>query len=414
MILFSHPTGNANVRHAALAFAEAGMLGEFWTCIGWDPDGWMNRFLPRGVRGQLARRALPAAVRAVARYRPWRESGRLFCLRAGFSHPLRHERGVFSIDAVYRDFDRAIAGRLGRMKGVSAVYAYEDGASLTFAAAAVLGLPRLYDLPIGYWRAGHAIFREEAERVPEWSATLSGMNDSKEKLERKDEELRLASTVFVASTFTRLTLASFPGVAKTVYVIPYGAPVMAADAASPAAAPERKLKVLFAGSLGQRKGLSYLLRAVELLKGQVELTLIGRKGAEGCAPLEDAVKRHRWIPSLPHAEILREMERHDVFVFPSLFEGFGLVILEAMSRGLPVVTTSHTAGPDVITDGVDGFIVPIRSAEAIAEKLDLLAGDRALLAQMKHAALETARRNTWENYRHRLVEAASSPLAAGA
>ena len=100
---------------------------------------------------------------------------------------------------------------------------------------------------------------------------------------------------------------------------------------------------------------------------------------------------------------MREMRRHDVFVFPSLFEGFGLVILEAMSQGIPVITTLHTAGPDVIEEGRSGFIVPIRSAQAIADRLNLLAGDRALLAEMKHAARAAAAALKWSDYRTRLA-----------
>ena len=98
------------------------------------------------------------------------------------------------------------------------------------------------------------------------------------------------------------------------------------------------------------------------------------------------------------------MSRHDVFVFPSLFEGFGLVILEAMSQGLPVIATEHTAGPDLIEEGQSGFIVPIRSAEAIAEKLDLLARDPSMLAAMKVAARKTAANHTWERYRSELAK----------
>jgi len=66
------------------------------------------------------------------------------------------------------------------------------------------------------------------------------------------------------------------------------------------------------------------------------------------------------------------MAAHDVFVFPSLFEGFGLVLLEAMAMGLPVITTPHTAGPDLIREGMEGFIVPIRHSTAIAERLEQL------------------------------------------
>ena len=105
------------------------------------------------------------------------------------------------------------------------------------------------------------------------------------------------------------------------------------------------------------------------------------------------------------------MARQDVLVLPSLFEGFGLVILEGMSRGLPVIATPHTAGPDVIDDGVDGFIVPIRSAEAIAEKLELLRREPARLAAMREAARRKSMTLTWETYRGRLAEAVSQTFA---
>ena len=412
MILFSHPTGNANVRHAALALAEAGLLAEFWTGVSWNPEAAVNRLLPGKIRNQLCRRALPEMLRARARHVPWREAGRMLASQLGLSGWIAHETGAFSIDAVYRGLDRAVARRVERAAGLEAVYAYEDGAARTFAAAKARGLCRIYDLPIGYWRVAHEIYAEEKLREPQWAMTLTGTLDSPEKLARKDEEIAAADAVVCASSFTRNTIAAAPCAAgKPVHVIPYGSPV------SPVAAnPERhggKLRVLFVGGLGQRKGLSYLLKAVEMLPRTVELTLVGMKTAEDCAPLNAALARHRWIPTLPHAEVLREMGRHDVFVFPSLFEGFGLVILEAMSQGLPVIATEHTAGPDLIEEGQSGFIVPIRSAEAIAEKLELLAGDPGLLCAMKAAALETAARHTWERYRAQLAEVVAAEMQKG-
>ncbi len=105
------------------------------------------------------------------------------------------------------------------------------------------------------------------------------------------------------------------------------------------------------------------------------------------------------------------MHNHDLLVFPSLFEGFGLVVLEAMAQGTPVITTGHTCGPDIIEDGTDGFIVPIRSAEAIAEKIDILAGDRERLMAMKIAARRKAESHPWEIYRQRLVKMAREVIA---
>ena len=97
------------------------------------------------------------------------------------------------------------------------------------------------------------------------------------------------------------------------------------------------------------------------------------------------------------------MRLHDVFVFPSLAEGFGMVITEALSQGLPVITTPNTCGPDVISEGVDGFIVPIRNPEAIVEKIEILLRDRDRLAAMSAAARVKARQLTWESYRARLI-----------
>lgn len=407
MIILSHPTGNENVRQAALAFAEANLLEEFFVTINWNLGSAFDRILPPRLRQSFRRRSFPQLVRHRTRSQPMREVMRLFF---GAIHlPLwsEHERGFLSIDAISAALDRAVAAEVGKNASCKLVYAYEDCAIATFAAAERRRIPRVYDLPIGYWRVGQRIFGEESDREPEWTPTLTGVGDSHEKLARKDEEARLATRVVVASTFTKSTLAQAP-YQRPVTVIPYGAPPAATNEIAKGGA---KLKILFTGSLGQRKGLSYALRAVELIgERNCELTLLGRKAAEGCRPLDQAVRDYRWLPSLSHERVLLEMRQHDVLIFPSLFEGFGLAITEAMSQGIPVITTAHTAGPDVIDDGVDGFIVPIRSAEAIAEKLELLARDRERLRAMKISARKKAQTHPWEDYRRSLVTMAQEVM----
>ena len=417
MILMSYPLVNAFARHAALAMSEAGMLSELWTCLNWVPGHPVERWMPPALTRELGRRSWPEPVRPFIHAVPVREAGRLLASRVpGANWLTRHETGPCSVDAVFRALDRRSARRVATLRrggaaAVRGVYAYEDGAATVFEEAGRGGLKCIYDLPIGYWSASESTFIEEAEREPQWAATLTGLLDSPAKRERKTRELLAADAVIVASSFTRSTLAGLPAFNARVHVVPYGAPApVSALPEEPVGMGERPLRVLFAGSLGQRKGISYLLDAVDRMKGHVELTLLGAKTAFGCAALEAAVRTHRWIPSLPHADLLAEMGRQDVLVLPSLFEGFGLVILEAMSRGLPVIVTPHTAGPDVLDDGVDGFLVPIRSTQAIAEKLELLRRDPARLADMKHAALRKAHALTWESYRRGIVEAVSQTL----
>ncbi|WP_342750714.1 glycosyltransferase family 4 protein [Termitidicoccus mucosus] len=418
MILFSHPTGNANVRAAALGLARAGLLGEFWTCVNYTPDrGLVRRLLPASLRAQFSRRAFPAGLQPFIRTQPWREIARLASHRLGLASLTRHEDGRFSVDAIYRALDRRVAARVATLEGVSAVYAYEDGAAHTFRAARKNGIPALYDLPIGYWRAARDLLTEEAELQPGWASTLIGNADSPAKTARKDEELALADVVYSASTYTLKTLAAAPGLRARVEVIPYGAPSLGTAVSPPPDARKRArnredsasapLRVLFVGSLGQRKGLSYLFAACRSLGASVALTVIGTRPLAPCAVLDAELARVRWIPSCPHAQVLAEMSAHDVFVFPSLFEGFGLVLLEAMACGLPVISTPHTAAPDLITDGSEGFVVPIRDAPAIAGKLDLLRRDRDRLRAMSAAAAARAACFTWESYGARLAASAA-------
>lgn len=139
--------------------------------------------------------------------------------------------------------------------------------------------------------------------------------------------------------------------------------------------------------------------------------MIGRKPDEPCAALDRELVDVRWIPTCTHAGILAEMAAHDVFVFPSLFEGFGLVLLEALAMGLPVITTAHTAGPDFIQEGVQGFIVPIRDSAAIAEKLECLHREPERLAEMSRQARLRAREYSWDSYEQTLAACVGRALA---
>lgn len=404
-LIFSHPTGNANVRQALLAFAEAQMPVDFHTTIGLHEGGLMWKLASQIGIGDLKRRAYVRQPLQMLHLRPLREVIRMIGKKLGINFVTAHELGPACVDKVYQDLDRSVARSLVRQRP-KAVYAYEDGALQSFKAAKVLGIPCYYDLPIGYWRAGKKIQSEEAELRPEWASTMPALIDSEEKLHRKDLELQMSDRIVVATSFTRRTLDQAPFKVPPVTVIPYGSPcqhrsLLQSPKKRSAGSP---LRLLFVGSLGQRKGLADLLDAMVPLESSVTLTLIGQRPRVSCQPLDQALEKHRWIRSLPHSGILREMAEHDVLVFPSLFEGFGLVILEAMSQGLPVITTANTAGPDIITDGRDGYIVPIRSSEAIRDRLELLRSDPVLLAAMSEEARKTALKCTWEAYRTQLVQ----------
>jgi len=402
VILLSHPTANQNVRQAAMAFLEAGLLEKFWTCVSWKKDGLLDRLAASSARfrNELRRRSFPVELTPFIRTVPWRELGRQGAVQIGWEQLTRDEDALFSIDAVYRSLDRRVAQEVATSLTSKAVYAYDDGALDTFRAAKKRGIKCIFEHPTIYWRVVRQIQREEAELHPEWAPTLTALEDSDEKLARKDQELALADLVVTPSNFAKNSVAFAPELRAPVLVVPYGGGPIGAG-------PDRrqksgKLRVLFVGALSQAKGLGYLLEAVAHLRQNIEFTLIGRRVSPSI-PASSVLDRYRWIPSLAYDELLQEMSRHDVLVFPSLHEGFGLVMTEAMSQGLVVITTPHTAGPDLITVNVDGFVVPIRSAPAIEEKLDFLLRDRNRLRTMQAEAREKALVWSWKNYRQHLV-----------
>ncbi len=405
-LVFSHPTGNANVRAAAAGLAQTGQLAAFHTAIAAFPGSWLDRLGAAGPLTALRRRRFDAQLAPLTHTWPWREAGRMLADRAGLATLIRPEAGFFSLDAVYQSLDRRVATSLPRAarQGAGGVYAYEDGAADAFLAAKALGMKCFYDLPIGYWRAARRLLAPERERWPEWAPTLAGFGDSDAKLARKDEELRLADRIFVASRFTAATLRDYPGPLAPVEIIPYGFPPVG-GARARGGPGNRPLKLLFVGSLSQRKGVANLFAAAAALAPRVELTVVGQKAGGPCPALDAALARHRWIPSLPHADVLRLMRAHDVLAFPSLFEGFGLVITEAMSQGTPVITTDRTAGPDLIEHGHSGWLVEAGSTEALQAAIAELLHRPAAVARAGAAAQEAARRRPWAAYGQELADA---------
>ena len=403
-VLVSHPTGKPDLRAVLRALQKTGALHSFHTSVAVPRQIRDSPYLPTALRRELARRVFDEVPASKTRSRPYRELVRVVAERLSLRSLVRHETGFASVDRVYEDLDLAVARYLANPgNGVRAVYAYEDGALHSFRAARSRGITTIYDLPTVHWRTLKRILREERDLRPEWASTLDGLRDSEAKHARKDEEIRLADHIFVASSFTKQSLTDHFGDALPIEVAPYGAPSPLIDRPC-ARAPGEPLRILYAGRLRQSKGVAYLFESVQRADFPWQLTLAGSKPAEKCHALERVLDHPRcqWLGAVPHATLLAEMTRAHVFVFPSLVEGFGLVILEAMAAGLPVITTVNTGGPECIDDGSDGYIVPIRDADAIICRMAALYDDENRRLEMACAALAKAARWSWSRYERQI------------
>ena len=132
--------------------------------------------------------------------------------------------------------------------------------------------------------------------------------------------------------------------------------------------------------------------------GDVELWLIGQMALPKRL-LADLPGKVVIRASVPREELMEIYGRASVLVFPSLCEGFGMVITEAMANGLPVITTNNTGGPAFIQHGRNGFLIPIRDADCLAETMQWCLDRRLDLVEISARASESAAKWQWRDYR---------------
>ncbi len=175
---------------------------------------------------------------------------------------------------------------------------------------------------------------------------------------------------------------------------------------------EGEVTVLFVGRCYSRqKGLEYLVRAVEHLpsRQKVHLKIVGEDwgGVTGLRALARALGIEDQITftgPLPRADVIRAYGSADIFVLPSLFEPFGIVLLEAMAAGLPIVASRVGGIPEVVQDGATGLLVRPGDSRVLAEAIGRLISDPSLRSQMGEAGRLRAAAFSWERLVPRILK----------
>lgn len=160
--------------------------------------------------------------------------------------------------------------------------------------------------------------------------------------------------------------------------------------------PDGVFRVLFAGQVGIRKGVTYLLKAWERLALKNSMLIIAGQIDRDSAHIIKQFFSYSNIKFAGYTDLLPLYQSCDLFVFPSLEEGSALVTYEALSCGLPVITTFNSGS--VVTDGEDGYIVPAQDIEKLAEKIKYLYENEDTKIEMGRKARLKAQNYTWDVY----------------
>ncbi len=301
-----------------------------------------------------------------------------------------------------REFGTQVVSR--GFGNANAVYAYSSAALEIFAAARKAGLLCILDHATAPKRFEDALTAKQASRYEGWSSAPP-VEDRwvDEYADRQNREAELADVIICGSNFVKHAVEAESGHGAKCAIVPLGLRSMPQNVCSKQASHGRPMRILFVGDEAIRKGIGDLCTAVESfgpnrcevrVAGNIDLSPLGRQQAGRSVSL---------LGPVPRAEMRLQYEWADVCLLPSVSDTFGLVILEAMSLGVPVITTPNTGGADVVTDGRNGYIVPVMSPESIVARLETLDANRNLLLAFSRDCIDRSQDFGIERYGERLV-----------
>jgi starch synthase len=391
----------------ANSLAQTGYLRSYITTFVSSPEleRRVARVLPARA-SQLATRylrlrRLPSGIPEQQVQRVAQTSGLLTAAAFRASSSPRVHTAMFAFGD--RRFDTAAAAHL---RGGDRVAIVACASSLrTIESARRHGITTVLDYPTGHCDFESAITREEHRLRPDFAGTLPLAYTGEARQALLKAEIAAADRILVNSTFARDTFIDQGVDAARVLVIHHAVDLKMFRPGD-AARDDGRFRVLFAGRITQLKGIAYVIDGFDraAIPGS-ELRFLGKPF--GTTEPWQSHPRLYHRAAVPIHQLRDEYVSADVYVLPSLFEGFPHTAIMAMACGLPCIVSEHTFGSDVITDGVDGFVVPIRDPDAIAERLVTLHRDPDLRSRMGAAARERAETFTWERFGRQITDLVS-------
>jgi glycosyltransferase involved in cell wall biosynthesis len=409
---------NQHVQNMGRALHEHGALSVY-ASSGVDVFRNPIRLARRAVRAivprldrELKRRAVVGLPPSLVRAR-WRWEGpRVIASRLGLDDRLVD----WLWDHEEFDFDRACA-RLVADEEIGAFLGVEYGALESLRTAKRLGKPAVLALLSPHYKTFERWVETEYERFPELVTSSRAYFESRvsPRRERRDQEAALADWIVTNSTFTTRSLVDAGFDANKILTVPLGGPTPIGEAALPRTRPDA-VRFAYVGPVSIRKGAHYLLRAWRLARPPGELHFYGEMrlperlwkdallGEGG-----DSIVFHG---SVPYHELTRAYLESSTLVLPTLCDGFGLVVSEALAHGLPVITTRNAGAAAALEHGRTGFVLSPADPEALAAVITWCTDHPEDLFAMRRAALAASARWTWADFRRSFAELVLTAVSA--
>lgn len=387
-VLLAHP-GTQYAPNLARELGSRDVLGRFWTGFAISKQSFVGssvRYLPFCIYRKMQNRLVDIDT-SLLRTMPLLEWKRKRVISTVGEEEAYFERN--------RHFQEAIPD--SELLNNRVVVGFDTSAWILGERARRMDKVFILDQSIGHPVAKERIYQNLRSRFPNWSASAPRKTELILSAEKSEHDL--ADMIVVPSDFVKRTLIEYGVVEEKIFVIPFGTDIsLFRPAENRRRLQNQKVVFLYVGGLTARKGVPLLLQAWRTLGLQdAELWLVG----SGDIPAEERANLPASVQLLGikcRTEVAQIMQRADVFVFPSFFEGLAQVQIEALASGLPVIGTVESGADQILESGVNGVVIEAGNQEELASCMHDLACNDALRVRMQDATRSRRNSLSWETY----------------
>lgn len=400
--ILSNPNIAPHIKESVLAYEKHHLLANFYTTFIYHKKFLLSRalsFIFPKLINDFKRRSFDEVSYKLVKTKPYQELIRVFAAR---------KLSALITDKIWEinelNFDRWVAKKLN--SNLAFAHLTEHAALETIKKALQLGITTFYEQSSVHHQLFSEIISKQILKYPEFDTNAIKLltdDNSLRRNKRRDEELYLTDFIICNSTFTMKSLIKAGINEQTIINIPLGFPAIYQRDVKQKKI--EKLIFLAAGNLSLGKGTHILLEAwkeLNLKSDVAELWFVGKNNLPDKF-IENLPDNIKLIDNIPRKNLLEMYTKVDVLIHPTLSDGFGMVISEAMSRGLPVITTYNSAGPDLIIHEVSGLLIEADSKTAIIDSINWCLDHKERLSEIGNKAIKRAESYPWSAYRENLI-----------
>lgn len=409
-IVVLHPFQQHSFRTAA-AIKQAGMLGKYITTVYNKKGSWTNRFqfmLSANDRVRSEKRKTQELFdEEVLQFCEIRALLLLLLQRIDKSKKLYN----WCFQYVIKVFNKKVFTYLEKVNP-DAIIVYDTMSAdlMEQIKKRELNIKIILDMSAPYYNFMEKEFLKDRERNPDYSdEMISMLNSSIYSYRRKYSqiEIQLADAFIVASEFTKRSLVEC-GVNRSIYICPYGVDDFI-DITRKFTRTKKQvnwpLKALYVGRVNQAKGAYLLLDiASKFNPDDIIFDFYGTYNATSkmvCQSPSNCV----FHGHVPRSKMIEAYKNADILILPTLADGFGFVIPEALSFGVPVIVSNNAGAAQIIQNGVNGFTFEVGNKNALFEIIQTIIYQPELVDTMRENSFNSVRKLSWSNYNQHIVEA---------